>query len=187
MSVQVRRWTRDEYYRLLEAGVLTEDDPVQLIQGEIVQMGPQGTVHATSTRLVAEALRTAFGPGFEVRTQLPLTLGTDSEPEPDAAVVTGGPRDYRDHHPRTALLVVEIADTTLEFDPTRKGLLYSGAGISEYWIVNLVQGSLEVYRDPQVAPEGQPGYRSRIVLDPSAEVTPLARPSARIRVSDLLP
>ena len=188
-AVQTRRWTREEYERLIEAGIFHPEERVELIDGEILTMTPQKSPHATAVCLVADALRGAFGSGHHVRVQLPLALDPDSEPEPDVAVVAGAPRDYRDAHPATALLVVEVADTTLAFDRERKGSLYAGAGIAEYWIVNLSDQVLEVYREPAAAPSAQYGWSYRVAqrLSPSDVVSPLAAPHGRITVSDLLP
>jgi Uma2 family endonuclease len=182
MSVQLRRWTREEYDRLVEMGVFREDEHVQLIEGEIVEMTPQNAPHMTAVHLVADALRSAFGAGFSIRVQGPLALGADSEPEPDIAVVPGSVRDYRDRHPTTAALVVEVADATWRFDRERKSRAYAQAGIPEYWIVNLENRTLEVYRDP-----AGDRYRMEHILQPEEEVSTLARPDASIRVADLLP
>lgn len=185
----VRRWTRDDYYKMAEAGIFAPGERVELIEGEIVAMTPQKSPHAAAGSLVEEALRVAFGPGFHVRSQRPLDLGPESEPEPDAAVVRGRPRDYVSAHPVTAVLVVEISDTTLAYDRGRKAALYAKAGIPEYWIVNLVDRILEVHRDPRPL-SGKPsecGYRSMRQFEPSKTVTPLESPSAVILVTDLLP
>ena len=132
VSVQLRRWSRQEYDRMIDAGVLTTQDRVELIDGEIVTTPPQKTQHAAAACLVATALRHAFGEHVDVRRQLPLALDAASEPEPDVAVVAGSPRDYRDAHPATALLIVEVADSSLEFDRTTKASLYARAGIPDY-------------------------------------------------------
>ena len=105
-AVQVRRWTRQEYDRMIEAGVLTPDDRVELIDGEILSTTPQGSPHATAVLLVQDALRVSFGRDVHIRAQLPIALGLDSEPEPDVAVVAGSVRDYRDAHPQSALLEI---------------------------------------------------------------------------------
>ncbi|MBI4572140.1 MAG: Uma2 family endonuclease [candidate division NC10 bacterium] len=105
--------------------------------------------------LTQDALRKAFGEGTHVRIQLPLALDPSSEPEPDVTVVRGSPRDYRDAHPSAALLVVEVADTTLSHDRDQKGSLYARAGVADYWIVNLVDQVLEVYRDPGPSPQSR--------------------------------
>lgn len=143
----VRRWTRDEYYRLGDEGFF-QGERVQLIYGEIVKMSPMLTPHAASLQLSYKALLRAYGEGFSIRDQLPLFISEHSEPQPDLAVVTGGPRDYLKEHPRTALLVVEVSDSTLRFDRTIKRKLYAQANVVEYWIVNLVDRCLEIFRNP---------------------------------------
>jgi Uma2 family endonuclease len=188
-SIRTRRWTRFEYERLVEQGFLGSGDPVELLEGRLVVQEPQHSPHATATRLAQEALRAAFGSGWDVRAGLPLALGRLSEPEPDVSVVRGSPRDYRDAHPVRAVLVVEVADTSLRLDRFRKGRIYARAGIPEYWIVNLVTLMLEVYRDAVVVDPARRrwGYRMMRSLGPSESVSPLALPHASIAVSDLLP
>jgi len=167
---------------MAETGILRPDDRVELIDGEILTMAPQKSPHATAVRLAEEALRAAFGQGFEVRPQLPLALTEASEPEPDLAVVAGAPRDYRDAHPSTALLVVEVAESSLPFDRSVKRALYARAGIREYWIVDLAERALEVYRTPQAA-----DYRDHRTLDERDSIAPLASAGAGVAVADLLP
>ncbi len=188
-TVQARRWTRAEYERMVAAGILTPDDRVELIDGEIVTRTPQGSAHATSVSLVQEALRSAFGTGAHVRTQLPLAIGPTSEPEPDAAVVVGPPRAYREAHPQSALLVIEVADATLDYDRETKGSLYARAGLPDYWIVNLQDRVVEVHRDPVSDPQAPFGWRyaTRERFGPADAIAPLARPDAPVEVADLLP
>jgi len=188
-EVSPYRWTRREYAQLIEHGILGEDDHVQLIEGDIITMAPQKEPHAAAIMLGRDALQLAFGTGFQVRPQLPLALGPASEPEPDLAVVAGRPRDYLKDHPASAVLVVEISDTTLTFDRGRKGSLYARAGIREYWILNLVRRQLEVYRDPALMPETRygAGFETRFVVAEDGNVAPLAAPGNPIKVADLLP
>lgn len=188
-TVQARRWTRAEYERMVAAGVLTSEDRVELIDGEILTITPQGSAHATSVSLAQEALRTAFGAGTHVRTQLPLALGPASEPEPDVAVVVGPPRAYREAHPQSALLVVEVADATLDYDRATKGSLYARAGLPDYWIVNLLDRVVEVHRDPTSDPQAPFGWRyaTRERFGADDAIAPLARPNVRVAVADLLP
>jgi Uma2 family endonuclease len=188
-TVLVRRWTRQEYERMVGAGVFPPGERVELIDGEVLKMTPQGSVPATAVRLTEDLLRAAFSPGHDVRVQMPLAIDPSSEPEPDVTVVPGSPRDYRDAHPTSALLVVEIADTTLLYDREQKGSLYARAGVVEYWIVNLLDRRLEVYRDPTAMPQTRYGWAYRTVLQfaPGDHISPLAAPQARVAVADLLP
>lgn len=181
-TVQSKRWTRQEYDRMAEAGIFSPGDRVQLIEGDIITMTPQNSPHATAVGKTQRVLDRLFGPSVWVRVQMPLIVDPDSEPEPDLAVVPGEPADYRNEHPRTALLVVEVSDSTLPLDRDRKRAIYARAGISEYWIVNLADRCLEVYRDP--APGGS--YLSSKKFGPSESVIPLAAIAA-IAVIDLLP
>ncbi|MBI1748209.1 MAG: Uma2 family endonuclease [Acidobacteria bacterium] len=187
--VMTRRWTREEYYKMAEMGLFKPDEHVQLIEGEIVCRSPQESQQATTILAAAETLGKVFGTQYHVRTQMPLALGPTSEPEPDVAVVSGSWRDYKDEHPTTALLVVEVAESTLAFDRGVKASLYAKAGIPDYWVLNLIDRSLEARREPVPMP-GQPlgyGYRVLLRLDASATISPVAAPDARILVSDLLP
>ena len=183
-ELKARRWTRQEYDDLVEQGVLTPDDKVELIEGEIVPLAPQNVPHTVAQRLAEDALRLAFGPGYDVRPAMPLIAGEESEPEPDLAVVRGGPRDpmRAGSHPSSAVLVVEISDTTLLTDRRRKARVYAQAGIPEYWIDNLNNRVLEVYRDPLV-PADNPSaarYASRLILREGETISPLGAPSATI-------
>ena len=188
-AVLARRWTRQEYERMVKAGVFPPGERAELIDGEVLKMTPQGSAHATAVRLTEDLLRTVFGPGHDVRVQMPLALDPSSEPEPDVAVVLGSPRDYRDAHPTSALLVVEVADTTLPYDREQKGSLYARAGVAEYWIVNLLDRGVEVHRDPTSMPQARYGwaYRSVLQFGPERHISPLAAPQVRVAVADLLP
>jgi Uma2 family endonuclease len=179
-AIEMRRWTREEYDKMIAADMFAPGERVELIDGEILQMTPQGSVHATVIQLLHDALRLAFGSAFSIRSQLPIALAPDSEPEPDLAVVPGNARDYWDAHPATALLLVEVSDTTLEYDRQRKGSLYARAGIEDYWIVNIIDRCIEVYRDP-----GQESYRTCQRFVPGDHISPLAAPQAKISVADI--
>jgi Uma2 family endonuclease len=143
---RIRPLRRVEYDRLVELGLLHEDENVELLYGRIVEMSPQGTAHAWAIQQLTELLIAALAGRAKVRPQLPLALSDTSEPEPDLAVVAPG--EYRLEHPTTALIVIEVADSSLASDRTIKGRLYAESGIPEYWLVNLVDGEIEVYRDP---------------------------------------
>lgn len=186
--VRTRRWTRVEYDKLIETGFLGPGDKIELLGGQLCVSEPQNNPHATAISLGLDALQKALAPRWHVRVQLPIALDDESEPEPDLAVVAGGPRDYSDHPSRPGL-VVEVADSSLALDRTHKGSLYARARLSEYWIVNLVDRVLEVYRDPGPdagAPYGW-AYRTVLTLGPDEPIAPLAAPAARILTADLLP
>ncbi len=184
-----RRWTRAEYDRLGDLGVFPEDERLELLGGHLMVCEPQGSLHGVAIELADSALRAALGPGWRVRVQLPVALDDESEPEPDLTVVAGDPRDGRHQHPSRPVLVIEVAQSTLLFDRETKGHLYARAGLPEYWIVNLVDGVLEVHRDPRVASGSAGGWRdaTRLVLDRTGVAALLAAPTVRIRVADLLP
>jgi Uma2 family endonuclease len=180
--IEVRRWTREEYEKMIDAGIFPPETRAELVDGEILNMTPQKRAHGAAIRSAEEALRSAFKSGYDVQTQLPLALGPSSEPEPNLAVVSGSWRDYRDAHPSSAVLIVEIADTSLEYDRNRKGPLYAGSGIPEYWIVNLTDRCVEVYRDPSAG-----AYRFSKRFAPGETIVPLHAPEASVSVADLLP
>ena len=185
--VTTRRLRRVEYDRLVDLGMFA-GERLELLDGLLVVREPQGSPHAAIVAHIGQVLATAFGPGWHPRLHSPLALDDDSEPEPDLAIVAGGPRDYVRAHPPTAALVVEVADSSLRVDRL-KGGLYARAGIQDYWIANVVDGVLEVHREPQPATGAPYGwvYRSPIILRPPGTVTPLAASSTRILVADLLP
>jgi Uma2 family endonuclease len=186
---RTRRFTRAEYERLIDLGVFQPGEPIELIGGELMVAEPQGAPHYTAIRKTAKALEAAFGPGWEVRTEGPIGLDDDSEPEPDIAVVSGSPDDYASAHPSRPVLVVEVADSSLRMDRVRKGSLYARAGLPDYWVLNLADRVLEVYREPaadSAAPFGWRYARSN-VLDVTACVAPLAAPGSSVLVSRLLP
>jgi Uma2 family endonuclease len=186
--IRTRRWTRQEYDRLIELGVLHEDEPIELLGGRLVVREPQRTPHAVATQLAADALRAAFGAGWSIRVQLPIALDDESEPEPDVAVVPGAPRDYLREHPSVPVLVVEVARDSLRSDRILKARLYARAGIGDYWIVSLVERVLEVHRAPARPRPGRPATYADVRRVTAAEtIAPLAAPAARIVVADLLP
>lgn len=176
------RFSRDQYERMVEAGVFGPADRLELLEGEIIDMAPQKSRHATAVTLLGDALRSLFGAGVTVRVQLPFALDDRSEPEPDVAVVPGLPRDYRDAHPDRALLLCEVSDSTLAYDRGPKLRAYARAGIPEYWILDLVGGTLELCRGP-----GQDGYAERRLMSADDQVAPLDRPGPTLWVKDLLP
>lgn len=177
-------WTREKYHRLADKGILDPDSRVELLDGKIWKISSQRRPHFRTIRTVADALETAFGEGYDVQQLAPIVLNDTTEPEPDVAVVTGQWADYADHpSSQVVMLVVEVSDSTLAKDRTLKAQSYARAGITDYWIVNLVNRQLEVYRDP--TPEGV--YLSVQFLLPPKSITPLHALTAQIHVADLLP
>ena len=188
-AIGTRKWTRLEYDRLVEAEILGPEDRIELLGGQMIVKEPQYSPHATAIQLVQRTLERAFGPGWSVRPQLPIALAEDSEPEPDVCVVRGDPRDYRDAHPERPVLIVEVSLSRLGFDREHKGSLYARAGITDYWIVNLADRRVEIYREP--VPDGAASFGWRYgrsaTLGPDERISPLAAPAAEIAVADLLP
>jgi Uma2 family endonuclease len=185
---RVHQWTRSEYYTMAAAG-LFDGKHVELIEGQVIEMSPMGSPHITAVTLIGDILRMVFGREYFIRIQGPLDFGEITEPEPDVAVIAGQVREYAEAHPTTAVLLVEVADTSLTYDRTTKASLYAKAGIAEYWIVNLVERHLEVHRTP-VANTTQPygfGYADITIRTATEVVTPLALPQAAIAVAEVLP
>ena len=188
-EIRTRRFTRAEYERLINLGVFQPGEEIELIGVELMVAEPQGAPHYTAIRKTAKVLEAVFGPGWEVRTEGPIGLDDESEPEPDIAVVPGRPEDYARAHPSRPVLTVEVAESSLALDRQRKGSLYARAGLADYWVLNLIDRVLEVYREPVPDPTSPFGWRyaGREVLEGSARVTPLAAPAASVLVSTLLP
>lgn len=188
-TVPTKRWTRLEYDRLIEKGVFGTEDRIELLGGALVVREPQGSPHAMGIRMAEEALRRVFAAGWDVRGQLPVALDDDSEPEPDISVVPGSFRDYRHGHPPRAVLIVEVAESSLSLDRALKGSLYARARVPEYWIVNLVDRALEVHRDPAADAAARYGWRytTIAILRVGETVTPLSAPDSPISVGELIP
>ncbi|HKI18317.1 MAG TPA: Uma2 family endonuclease [Isosphaeraceae bacterium] len=181
------RWTAKQFYKLADRGCFG-DHKVELIDGELYEL-TRNPPHDTAVCLTRLALAAAFGPGYAVRDQKTLDLGRRNQPEPDTAVVRGDPRDFTTKHPTTAVLLVEVADSSLRYDRMIKGHRYALAGIADYWIVNLVDRQLEVYRNPGPDP-ARPGrfrYRDVTIVAADGHASPLANPGQQVAVADLLP
>ncbi|MEO0825630.1 MAG: Uma2 family endonuclease [Cyanobacteria bacterium J06635_15] len=147
----MKRWTTDDYHQMLALGILTPDTPVELINGQIIEMVPQEPPHAATTDEGGDYLKALFAGKAKVRVQLPVTLTPDSEPEPDFAIVRIDANLYRDRHPgpEDIYLIIEVADSTLRRDRKYKAPMYAKAGILEYWVVDLKGSQVIVYRHPQ--------------------------------------
>ena len=182
------RWTVAEFHRAGAAGLFGGRRPV-LLRGILWEQGEMNPPHADAILVGTEALRAAFGPNWTIRPQLPLVLSQDTDPLPDFAVVPGGVRANLGGHPTTAALVVEVSDTTFDTDVTEKAELYATAGIADYWVVDVNARKLLVFRDPAPLPAGlgATAYRTRLTFADTDAVSPLAVPTATVRVADLLP
>lgn len=178
-----RRFDVEQYHRMIQAGILAEDDRVELIDGEIVEMTPIGSRHAACVDALTYAFVSALGGAARVRIQNPVTLGDHSEPEPDVVVARPREDHYARSHPVAAevLLLIEVADRSLLFDRQAKLPLYARSGIREVWIVDLTADVLEVYREPD---EGRYAVRERFT---GGTVSPLAFPGLQLEVAEILP
>ncbi|MCA1624402.1 MAG: Uma2 family endonuclease [Acidobacteria bacterium] len=180
------RWTRKKYYQLAELGFF-EGKRVELIEGEIVEMSPMKQAHATAVRLIIDVLRKIFIKGYVIDSQLPLSFSSINEPEPDVAVVKGEVRDFSQSHPKTAELIIEVSDTTLQNDRTKKASLYAKNKIQDYWILNLQNRCLEVYRRPIRDKKLGFVYTEIQILTEIETVSLLVKPESKIKIADLLP
>ena len=188
-QVTTKRFTLAEYHRLIKLGFLTEDDRVELIRGELVQMAAKGTLHSVcNTKLVRELDR-LVGDRAVVRGQEPIILPADSEPEPDVVIVQGQPDDYLSNHPypKDILLVIEVSDSTLDYDQTAKLFLYTEDQIQDYWIVNLVANQLERYSQPYQDTQENFGYRMKQIALRNETVTIPGFPDLRLDLNRVFP
>jgi Uma2 family endonuclease len=146
---KVRTWTVDEYHRMFAAGILSDADAVELLDGQVIEMSPQEPPHAATTRRASRYLDRLLEGRADVRSQLPITLQPMSEPEPDIAVVRLDDLDYANRHPAPAdiFLIIEISDSTLRKDRQQKALIYAKAQIPEYWILAVNTRQAFIFRD----------------------------------------
>ncbi len=174
-----------DYHEMIEAGILTPDDKVELIDGYLVKKMPQNTPHSSTIMRLTKILTRALPTDWNARIQLPITLA-NSEPEPDAALIRGDDRSFDNRHPEAADfgIVIEVADSTLAFDRGIKLELYAEAGIPEYWIVNLVDSCVEVYSQPQGTTYT---YRTNYTTGQSVPLVLDGQTITAIPVADLLP
>ncbi len=173
-------WTVGEFHLLGELG-LFEGRQAMLVDGTILEEGPRNPPHAIAVELATDVFRAIFGRGWRMRSQLPILLGQTTDPQPDFAFLRGSARDTGEH-PTTAELIVEISDAYLKYDTTEKADHYADAGIPEYWVLDLNNRQLLVFRDPSAD-----GYATQLTVPADGTVSPLAAPDATIRIADLLP
>jgi Uma2 family endonuclease len=182
-----KKWTVPQFHFLGDLGMF-EGARAMLIDGVIIEEGPMNPPHRYGVEFTVEALQKAFAGTHRVCSQLPLVLGLTTDPEPDVAVIRGSARGQTGH-PTTADLIVEISDTSLDYDTTEKMNLYAAAGIKDYWVVDVNARVLLVYRDPVADPSAPHGatYSTKKTLPENDEVIPLANSGTTVKVIDLLP
>jgi Uma2 family endonuclease len=176
-SASSRRFSRAEYDHLVARGALA-DQHVELIRGQILAIRPQGPPQSSAVRQLNKLLTIALQNHADVQIRAPLAVTDDSEPEPDVAVIEPG--DYRSEHPTSALLVVEVADSSLATDRRDKALLYAEAGIPEYWIVNVVEQTVDVYLHPEAGT-----YRTVVTRSRRDILRPTRLPMVEIALADI--
>jgi Uma2 family endonuclease len=178
-----RLFTTDEYHRMAETGILSEDDRVELLDGEIVRMSPIGSRHAACVDRLAELFTRRLPSRAIVRIQSPILLGRRSEPQPDLALLKRRADYYAERHPQSAdvLLVIEVVDSSREVDRGRKLPLYARSGIPEVWVIDLKRDEVEVYRRPALR-----GYQDHERVRRGQRVAPMAFPRTAFSVGDML-
>jgi Uma2 family endonuclease len=190
-GLPLRRFTLDEYHRLIEIGFFDEDERVELLEGVLVSMSPNNPPHIRTVIRLQRVFATFFArEDVEVRIQGSVTIPElMTEPEPDMVISreSGGDLDERHPYPADILLLMEVSDSSLAHDRTRKGAIYAQAGIPDYWIWNLVDDLLEVYRDPHTPASGDAVYLTKSTYRRGESVAPLAFPDCEVAVGDVLP
>lgn len=179
----------ERYHEMIEAGLLTEDDRLELLEGYLVEKMTVHPPHSFTTDQIRDELMAIVGPDYFVKSQQPITTG-ESEPEPDVFVVMGNKRDFVRRHPQpeNVALVVEVADSTLAQDQTWKKRIYGRAGIAVYWIVNLPERQIEVYTQPS-GPTAQPTYHHMVTYRETDRIPIIlgGEQVATLPVGELLP
>ncbi|WP_026732130.1 Uma2 family endonuclease [Fischerella sp. PCC 9605] len=184
-----KRFTITEYDRLAELGFFSEDDRVELIKGEIIYMVAKGKAHSTLNRRLIRELSILLSTRATLQSQDPVIISTDSEPEPDVAILQNRADDYLSAHPCPSdiLLLIEIADFSLKYDQEVKLPLYAEAGIADYWIFNLVANYLEYYSEPYQDLQGKFGYRKKVIFLPNESVNLPCFPDLVLDLSKVFP
>ena len=189
MITTTKRFTLEEYHRLTELEFFHEDDRVELIRGEIIQMAAKGTPHTTCCSNLLRELAVLVAGRAVLQCQDPIILPSTSEPEPDFVIVRQRADNYLSAHPSPAdvLLVIEIADSSLSYDQTVKLPLYAEAGISDYWLFNLVENRLETYSEPYQDLQGNFGYSFKRIILPNRAIALPCFPALSLDLSQVFP
>ncbi len=183
-SLNLRLWTVADYHRMAETGILDEDERVELLEGKIIWMSAKGTAHRSAVGRTDYLLKNRLANRAWVSIQEPIKLNERSEPEPDVAVLQIDPLDYADHHPTPSevYLIIEVADSSLKFDCETKAKAYAQAGIADYWVLDVVDRQLYVFREPN-----EDGYQSKVILGENGMISPLQFADLQIVVLEMLP
>lgn len=189
MFAATRRFTIEEYHRLVDLGFFTENDRIELIRGEIVEMAPERTPHSVCNSLLWKQLYNLIGKQAEIRVREPIVLPSNSEPEPDLVIAKQKDNNYLSAHPTAAdvILVIEISDSTLGYDRETKLSLYAEAGINHYWIINLTDRHLEVYANPFVDNRNNFGYKNKSILLPNETIAIPDFDNANLELGNIFP
>ncbi|OUC13619.1 MAG: hypothetical protein B0A82_16340 [Alkalinema sp. CACIAM 70d] len=185
MTVTLYKWSIERYHTAIAAGVF-DDQPVELLQGDLVVIAPEGTAHAAFSSDAADYLRRLLGDRAQIRDAKPITLPNASEPQPDLAIVKPLGSVYRSHHPypEDIFWVIEYAQSTLAKDLGQKQQIYAEAGIQEYWVVNLQEFHLRIFRDLQTDQYTSGQYATDLTLT-QGTIAPLAFPEIAVEVPRL--
>lgn len=180
----LRLWTVEEYHQIAAAGIFHPEERVELIAGKIIRMIAKGTAHSSAVGRIYKLLENCLGQQVWIRTEQPVVLDDFSEPEPDVALVRIDPLDYADHHPTPSevYLIIEVADSSLKYDRETKGKAYAKSGIADYWVLDVNERQLHVFREPT-----QEGYQSEVIFSQEASVSPLQFSEDAIALQDMLP
>jgi Uma2 family endonuclease len=180
----IRKWTVKEYHKLGEMGFFHPEERVELLSGNIITISAKGTANTSATRRTANVLRDILGNQVDVYYKSPIALDDNSEPEPDIAVVRIDPFDYATHHPTPSevYLIIEVADSSLTFDREIKAKAYGRSGIADYWVLNVNERQLHVFREP-----AENGYQSELILGENGSISPLQFPIVNIAIQEMLP
>ncbi len=188
-TIQVKSFTLEEYHQLTKIGFFKEDDHIQLINGELIEMAAKGTIHETCLRKLWKELPIVIGNRATLQSQAPITIPPKSEPEPDFAIIKNRDDDYLSSHPQGTdiLLVIEVADSSIDYDQTVKIPLYAKAGIADYWIFNLLDNCLECYSEPYQNQQGKFGYSSKRIFLPPQVISLPCFPDLQLNLSKVFP
>ncbi|HLP91175.1 MAG TPA: Uma2 family endonuclease [Nostocaceae cyanobacterium] len=183
-TFKLRLWTVEDYHRMAEAGIFGEDERVELLEGKIIWMIAKGTAHRSAVARIDRLLQDSLKNIALISVQDPVKLNDKSEPEPDIAVLKLDPLDYADHHPTPAevYLIIEVADSSLKFDCEIKAQAYAQAGIKDYWVLDVINRQLYIFRNP--TPEG---YQNQVIFTENDLISPVEFPNVQIAVSEMLP